>query len=261
MVSKQKDIERFYLEEFFKILGITPKSIKPFEAPDFIVNIKDKKIGVEVTEYHSNLKGEKNVPRRAVEEEWISLQKQIMGEIDNRVELKNKLGIVYFKKLELPRKSEYNIFIKELTEFSIHAVKFGLEEVKPDSNHPTLEKYLKKLIVKDVDCYISWDWNYNASFIGLTESDLLRVVKSKVVNYKDSEMVNLWLLIACGHRLSQTMPLRIDHKLKSFAQLDSVLQNSKYDNVYILQYVFGVIYEWPAWRKIGKEKLTPTIYS
>jgi hypothetical protein len=71
-MSDKKKIERFYLDEFFKILGEIPEDVKAGEAPDFIVKLRQLTIGVEVTEFHSGLKREKDnprkdIPRRAVE--------------------------------------------------------------------------------------------------------------------------------------------------------------------------------------------------
>jgi len=66
-MNDKKAIERYYLDEFFKLLGETPENIQNSEAPDFIVNLNELKIGIALTEFYSDLKGEKELPRRLVE--------------------------------------------------------------------------------------------------------------------------------------------------------------------------------------------------
>jgi hypothetical protein len=39
-MSDKKKIERFYLDEFFKILSKTPDEVQQGEAPDFIVKLR-----------------------------------------------------------------------------------------------------------------------------------------------------------------------------------------------------------------------------
>jgi len=259
VVNKQKDIERFYLDEFFKIFGNTPEIIESSEAPDFTVRFGGKKFGIEVTEYHSALKDKKDIPRRAIEEGWQILQKLIMEEVEKYYELKNTHGILFFKDLELPTKSQYKSFVSEIIELSLESVKTDRTKIEPDLRHPILKKYLIKFEIRKVGIYITWDWNKNASFIGLEEDGLINVIKPKLLNYKDSAIDELWLLVISGHRLSQTMPMRIEYELRSYYKLNKLLQESEYKKVYIFKYMFGVIYEWPGWQKIGREKLHHTI--
>ena len=44
-----KKLERFYLEEFIKCINITPTSIKDSESPDFLLQINNEIIGIELT--------------------------------------------------------------------------------------------------------------------------------------------------------------------------------------------------------------------
>ena len=88
----------------------------------------------------------------------------------------------------------------------------------------------------------------------------MNVIKPKLVNYRNENFQELWLLVASGTRLSQTMPLRLSYKLRAFHRLEETLKGSHYDKVYIFQYQLGVVYEWPGWRKIGKERLIQTAH-
>jgi len=236
--------------------------VKKGESPDFIVKLRHLTIGLEVTEFHSDLKGEKERPRRAVEEAWASLQEVIMEKIVNYKKLEDTNGTLFFKKLELPPTREYKDFVIELVQLSLEMIKANREEISPRSNYPLLNKYLNKFHLKKVGCYITWEWNYNAASIGLTESELVDTIQPKLVKAKSyirKDIDGLWLLIVSGLRLSQTMPVHLSNKLLSYKKLDYLLSQSIYEKVYIYQYMIGVIYEWPNWVKIGKEQLYPTI--
>ena len=100
------------------MLEIEPDYIEANEAPDCKVKLDKKTIGIEITGYHSNLKGVKNRPRRQIEEEWLMLQKKIRSEVDKAEYLENTNGILSFKKLELPSKKEHADFIGKLREFN-----------------------------------------------------------------------------------------------------------------------------------------------
>jgi hypothetical protein len=261
-MSNKKKIERFYLNEFFKILGETAEDVKAGEAPDFIVKLRHSKIGIEVTEFHSDLKGEQDRPRRAVEEAWTSLQRVIMEKIGKYKELEDTSGTLFFKKLELPPTPKYKDFVIELVQLSLEMIETNREEISPKSNYPLLNKYLDKFHLKKVGCYITWEWNHNASSIGLTESELVDTIQPKLVkaeSYIKKNIDVLWLLVVSGSRLSQTMPVHLANKLLSFKNLDYLLSRSVFDKIYIYQYMVGVIYEWPNWAKIGIEQLHPTI--
>lgn len=261
-MNDKKKIERFYLKEFFKLLGETPENIQDGEAPDFIINLHQLEIGIEITEFHSDLKGEKARPRRLVEEAWTSLQKMIMVEVERYNELRNMNGLLSFKNLEIPRNSDHKLFIDELVQLSLEMIKTGCQKIAPGINYPLLNKYLKKFYLEKVNCYITWEWNYNVSFIGLSESELINTVKPKIdraEDYLKRHIDELWLIVVSGVRLSQTMPVHLTAKFNSFNKLDRLLLGSNYNNVFVYQYQIGVIYKWPNWVKIGKEQLYPTI--
>ena len=261
-MNDKKEFERYYLKEFFKLLNETPENIQDSESPDFIVNIHQLEIGIEITEFHSDLKGEKGWPRRLVEEAWASLQKKIMTEVEKYEELKNMKGLLSFENVEIPRNSEQKSFIDELIQVSLEMFKTGQQKISPGINYPLLNKYLKKFCLEKVNCYITWEWNHNASFIGLSERELINTVKSKIDRAKDylkRHVDELWLIVVSDVRLSQAMPVDLIAKLNTFNKLDRLLLGSNYKNVFLYQYQIGVIYKWPNWSKIGGEQLYPTI--
>lgn len=258
-MKNKKDLERFYLDEFFEVLKSTPEDVQEGEAPDFVIRLKNRRIGVEVTEYHSSDKGEKGRPRRVIEEAWAELQQKIMGEVRKHSELKQTIGWLGFSKLGLPSKLEYQQFIDELIRLSHKMVRSGGEESKPGPEYPMLNKYLRKFCLRKIGCYISWEWSHTAASIGLSEEELINAIKPKLVNYGDASFDELWLLVASGVRLSQTMPVHLSYLLPEFQELGNMLRKSDYDKVYIFQYQLSVAYTWPGWVKVGKERLIPTI--
>lgn len=255
MCSSKKCRERFYLNKFLALLGITPDDVKEGESPDFIVSFKDRKVGIEVTEYHSSSKGEKDRPRRAIEEDWRCLQKEIMAELKKNNELENTLGLIYFKKLELPNRLEHKKFIVELVQFAIEIVKAGIMEKNPGETYPLLSKYIRKLYVQKVGIYVTWEWNYNVASVGLTEDEFIAAIKSKLIsNYSDSQFDELLLLIVSGHRLSQAMGIHLLYNLNNYKKLEDDLRKSFFNRVFIYQYMFDFIYEWPGWiQRVGKD--------
>ena len=179
-MSKKKENERFYLDKFLTLLGKVPDEIKSGESPDFIVILQQKKIGIELTNFHSNSKGEYGRPRREIEEAWVALQGTIMGEVEKCNELRETNGLLFFKKLGLPPKSKHREFTDELIKLSLEMINSGYKEIKPGANYPILNKYLKKFYLEKVGCYITWEWNYNVSSVGITEEELINASKSKI---------------------------------------------------------------------------------
>jgi len=262
MKDKKKRLERFYLDEFLKLLGVVPDNIQEIESPDFILDINKIRIGVELTEFHSDSKGEHGQPRRLIEESWKSLQQSIMDSVRKNGELDKTCGFLNFRVLDLPPKSKYDSFIKELILLSLDMIKTNIQRTKPGPNFPLLRKYLKEFELKKTNIRISWEWNYIADSIGLTEPELINAIQPKIErssDYKEKGFDELWLLIVSGSYLSQTMPTHLGDILQSFDMADGLLKESFFKKVYIYQYMLRVIYEWPDWLQIGEERFYPTI--
>ena len=262
--NRKKNTECSYVHRAFALLSLQPTLFVCGESPDFVIGFDGKKIGVEVTYFHSSAKGADGRPRRAVEEEWNRLQSQIMSEIDKLPEMNDIFGSLQFHALDVPTRRQHEQFVQELLSLSQCMIANGSLEKAPDeNNYPLLSRYIKKLTLERVGCYITWEWNHNAAFVGLDEEELIETITPKIVrtgNYlKKDKFDELWLLIVSEHRLSQTIPLRLLDKLNSFGTLNNELQESNFAKVFLYQYQFDIVYEWPGWKKIGKEKLIPTI--
>lgn len=50
MDSAKKQHERFLLDRFLELQGISPTSVQPREAPDFLIGLEGRDVGIEVTE-------------------------------------------------------------------------------------------------------------------------------------------------------------------------------------------------------------------
>jgi len=50
MDSAKKQHERFLLDRFLELQGISPTSVEPRDPPDFLIDLEGRKIGIEVTE-------------------------------------------------------------------------------------------------------------------------------------------------------------------------------------------------------------------
>jgi hypothetical protein len=185
-----------------------------------------------------------------------------MEAVEEHKELEETNGYLSFKELELPATSEYRQFVSELIKLSLEMIASDRKEIKPGTNYPLLNKYLAKFCLEKVGCYITWEWNYNFAWVGLTEVELIDAIRTKIekiVNYKQKDLDELWLLIISGHRLSQDMGRLLEYKLNTYSHLNSVLKKSGYSKAYTYQYMLNVIYQWPGWTKIGTEDLIPTI--
>jgi hypothetical protein len=254
MNNKKKEEERFYLNKFLALMDISPLHIEDGESPDFLVKLKESQIGVEVTKYHSGIKGEKGRPRRAIEEDWAYLQKKIMAEVKQHKELENTNGLIFFKRLELPSRSEHTKFINELVQFALEMIQNNIIEAEPKANYQLLMNYVKNMFIKNSGCYITWDWNHNVSSIGLSEAELIDAIKAKLVaNYSESKFDELWLLIYSGDRLSQAMGIHLLYELNNYRSLEEMLRKSCFNKIFIFRYMFDSIYKWPEWIKIKGE--------
>ncbi len=255
-MDEKKKIECFYLEKFLTLSGMAPFRIICGESPDFTVAFERRKIAVEVTEFHFDGKGRKGSRRRAMEENWSSLQEMIMGKVKECNELKDTHGLLFFKKREVPPRRAHGKFSDELVKLSREMINSDCREIRPVQNYPLLSKYLKKFRLQKCGCYMTWEWNHNVLAIGVTQRMLIKTVKSKVVaDYKGKDVDEVWLLIISGFRLSQALGIHLSNKLNTFNRLNSLLRKSGYSKVYLYQYMLDVLYQWPGWVKIGRESL------
>jgi len=258
-MDNKKREELFYLEPFLELYGVSPTKITlDVESPDFIINYSDKKIGIELTEYHSLIETSGH-SRREVESNWEKLQ----GEIYEKVKLDKELvGIcvsIFFRKIFLPSRREILAFIDELINCTKAFIIKDKKSVLVPEKYKILNKYVDEIDIYKIGgkSHPRWNSNLNVGFIGLTEEGLLSIIESKinkVERYRLRGLNELWLLVIFGHRISQSVPPRLKYKLEEFKTLNSILRKSSYNYVFLFLYMYDVIYRWPNWIKYGKGK-------
>lgn len=245
----QRKRECFYLDKFLSALLMTPESIeRGANPPDFIVTQGKKQIALEVTEFHSDAIGPEGHPRRLIEQEWTKLQQLIERERKHYPDLNNISGLLFFKKLLVPSRVESPQFVKELLDFSADSLNSFTGKVGDFSSFGTnfslLRKYLKRLHLAIVDCYITWEWNHSASSVGLNDSEMKKTISRKLGIPRPKGVSENWLLIVSGHQLSQSMGLPDVENLNAFQETNEALKNGSYDKVFIFQYMFDRVLRW-----------------
>lgn len=259
----KKRVERCYLENFLKLLGKTPDQIECGESPDFVVTLRGKRIGIEVTEYHSGLRGAGCRPRRAFEEEGDLLYQNISEEAKKYPELEGIGGSFSFKNLGVPPKSKHQEFIFQVIQLTREKAQDVIHKnslkIEPNERFSLLKQYVKKLLLYNTGLPFHPHWGgIDVSFIAMNEDEFIAAIQPKINKsraYREKMIkkgINkLWLLIVSGWSPSQTMPPleHLEYKLKSFDRLNDALKTSEYNKVYLYQYMSDAIYEWPEWKR------------
>jgi len=256
-VDNKKKKELFYLEPFLELYGVSPTKITlNVESPDFIIDYSGKKIGIELTEYHS-LQEVSGHSRREVESNW----ERIQGEIYEKIKLDKELtGIcvsIFFRKVFLPSRRESLPFIDELINCTKVFIMKGKKSVLVPEKYKILSKYVDEIDIYKIggNSHLRWDSNLNVGFIGIKEEELIETITPKIKKaeeYFQKELDELWLLIAFGHLISQTVQPRLKFKLEGFKALNSIINKSNYKYIFLYLHMFNVIYRWPNWEKFGK---------
>ncbi|MCK4829223.1 hypothetical protein KA005_76575 [bacterium] len=255
--QKQKDEELLYLEQFFKTMKIKPEHIKRGEdPPDFYMVYQSNKIAIEVTEYHSMRKGPGDHAWRAVEEEWQRIRELFIKERKRYPKLDDVHGFLSFRELKMPPANKHGQFVTELLEFGISQYKTLTEEISSfdsfPSNYPLLNKYLKKIHLQNVNCYMTWDRD-SATFVGITEKELEKCVSKKLKNPRPQQISENWLLIVSGSAMSQQIGLTPCKIFNDFVSLNSRLEKSSFDKIFFFQYVCGRVLCWSQnkqWKEV-----------
>jgi len=251
--------ELVYLEEFLKVYGINPIKINfDIESPDFIINYSGKKIGIELTEYYS-LQEVSGHSRREVESIWKRIQDEIYKKIKLDKELMGVRTLIFLKKVLLPSRGEIPLFIDELIDCTKELIVEGKKSVLVPEKYKILNKYVDEIDICKIggNSHLIWNSNLNVGFVGIKEEELIKTIIPKIKKTKKyflKKLDELWLLIAFGPLISQTVQPRLKYKLEEFKTLNSIIGKSSYNNIFLYLYLYDVIYRWPNWIKFGKGK-------
>lgn len=246
--------EWYYLNQFLDILPIPIKDIKKCVFPDFIAQVNEQKIGIEITEFHTGPSEKTNILRSEVEAAWDKLQKQIMEEVKSYTELNHTVGILFFREVKLPTSREYKSFVSELIQLSLSMRRLGYREKEPPKAYPYLNTYLESFHLNEVNSNINWEWSHSVGTVGLIENELQNIVENKLKKEKKyaEKDYEPWLLIISGSKLSQAMGLLTTEQLNSFTVLNKRIQDSQVKRVFIYQIMHDRVFEWPEWKQVNK---------
>jgi hypothetical protein len=258
-MDDKKRKELFYLKPFLKLYGISPIKITlNVESPDFIIDYSGKKIGIELTEYHSllNILGHS---RREVEGNCEKLQGEIYEKIKLDKELMGISVLIFLRKVYLPSRKDIPTFINDLINCTKELILESKKSILVLEKYKILSKYVDQIDIYkiEVNSHLKWESNLNVGSVGLTEEGLISIIESKinkVERYRLRGVNELWLLVVFGHRISQSIPPRLKYKLEEFRILNSILSKSSYNYVFLYLYMYDVIYRWPNWIKFGEGK-------
>ena len=247
----KKEDERRVLERVLAALGETPASEpQAGEAPDFILQLRGQSVGVEMTTYSSEEVIEGKVKRRAAESEWESLRAAAQHFWNQQTDVRAISVGVMFKGL-VPHHGEHQGFVQEVATF----VRQHFNELKPEqtdffpsSSSPLMHRYLERLFLR-TDSHGEWYSNFLGGYVARPNDNNIPDNVEAKSKKKFRPTNELWLVIHCGTRMSETM-LELDgvEDFRSIVGLD----RSKFDRIFVLTYM-GT-YEWARttgdWRQL-----------
>ena len=238
----QKASERPTLDTVLNALGLRPDA-EPVEgeAPDFVVTLSGRRIGVEVTMYRSGNTLEGGSERRQAEAEWAKLLSASHAFRSARPELLDvNVGLMF--KGTVPPRRLHAAFMEEVAAF----IRAHRDDLKPsdidyrqwDFSTPLMCDYLQIICLR-TDRHAVWHTNLAAGFVATpatsTVADIVAAKSGKQFRLTDE----LWLAIQCSPLISETLL-----PIEGVADFDSVppLDGFLFSRVFVLTYL-GV-YHW-----------------
>lgn len=248
MRRSQQEEERFCLDRFLEGLETPAERIeRGADPPDFVLSIAGRRVAVEVTGFHSAATGDGGHARRAVEEEWDALRETISNARPEHPELDSLDCQLMFKGLLVPRRRDHVRFAEELivlVQGLAGQVTKARTVFRNLEGFALLGKYLRGVVLSRPGCYMTWDWDKNAAFVGMNEAELSRTVSPKLQRPRPRDVDENWLLVVSGHRLSQSMGVPHIEQFRAYVCLNKALANGPYDAVYVFEYMLSRILRW-----------------
>lgn len=237
---EQKREERAAVEQYLQATGFEGEVEDGADPPDFILTTDHKKVALEVTGYHQPLKTSEGHTRREVEAAWTEVRKYVVSYRERNSAL-GKLSVrLEFLRLSVPRTKEIASFVEAVTA-EIVSNRAAINEktyrvLIEESDAPILKKYLKCIRVREVDCYMEWDWNHDFAGVGTSDDEMMLAIGKKLTDYRRPEGVdeNHLIVAGWGGHLSQVAAPMHEQELASFKNLNQALEASAFDCVAIL---------------------------
>jgi hypothetical protein len=248
----QKQDESRTLRTILDAIGLRPNSDPEYgEAPDFIIDVAGRRIGIEVTLFNRGTMTQ-DVPMRAVESEWERLYETAEKARKKSDDFRNlNVGVMFRDKV--PPRKEHTHFIKEVFDFArAHRTRLSnrtMEFWPWDFQSPLLRTYLQTLYLR-IDPYAQWFSNVTAGWVGRPDGAISAIVAEKSrKTYRSTD--ELWLAIQCTHRISETISDLMG--VEDYVAVPS-FADCIFSRVFVL--TFTGHYEWNStsgWRALARE--------
>ncbi|HXZ02778.1 MAG TPA: hypothetical protein VEI03_22505 [Stellaceae bacterium] len=247
----KKDMERCTLDTLLATLGIAPDSVAAAEAPDFVVSVAGQTIGVEVTMYQSGVAAVPGIRRRQVEAEWEALSRASRAFVEINSDLRNMNIGLMFKDI-LPGRAEHQAFMVEVADF-VRASEVGGQNRRfwsPQFTSPLMSRYLREIDLRKHDI-AEWYSNISSGFVGRPDASFAEIVADKSAKHF-RPVDNLWLVIQCSHRPSETMlPINGAEDFDIVPGLANTLARTPFTRVYALTAIGMFLWELSTgWRDV-----------
>jgi hypothetical protein len=258
--ADQKINERRTLDAVLTALGLhSDQDPEAGEAPDFMVPLAGRRIGVEVTTYRSGATVEDGTGRRAVESEWDRLKVASDQFRSEHPELHNiNVGLMFSG--SVPPRRQHAAFMEEIATFIRgHADELKSHDTEywpPSFSTPLMCSYLRTLYLRR-DRFAVWHSNLAGGFIARPDFTIADIVAEKSrKQYRQAD--ELWLAVQCSTRISEMVS-----DILGVEDFDAVpsLEAYLFSRVFVL--AFTGAYQWKrgeGWQKLtGENRQGPSL--
>ena len=287
-LENKKIEEYYYLQKTLEICNIETSDIHSSESPDFEISVQGKKIGIEITEYHSDA-SKRGSELRKTEKYDNVIENEINKQVRQHDDLKGILCAYVFQNNKRPEKrKELPQFAREFIECVRKAISNGsFENITKDFNtienfnsFPLVKNYLQYIVQDKLegrryehlhDKFLTWTQPWEVGTLDVMEKNLINVIKpkiGKVKNYLNKSLDEIWLIVGFRVSPSQLVLLigsvddklqirSVDDELHNFKELENILKESGFNKIYLCFYGEEIVYEWPRWKKYPQTKKGP----
>ena len=249
--EQEKDLEeQFYLNHFLSCSGIKIESnergpkIDGNYYPDFIGILGSKKIGIELTNFHS-LPKDGNICPREIEEAEKRINDYLMGHYKNDPKFLKIRGVISLIK-ENRLIYDWKNVAEEIINY-IHGEDTLLKLNDTRSfpcKYPYLNKYVGRLSFYKDEGGLSL---LDGGWAGLHRSELDTTLDKKLSKPRPDDLSEFWLLIVSGGNNSEQMGIITMQTFKGedFKYINQRLEEQPiYDKVFIYQYMYNSVFMW-----------------
>jgi hypothetical protein len=238
MREQQKAAERGIAEQYLAVRAIRGGLLLPgSEPPDFVLELGNERIGLEVTEYHDPTPTPSGHTRRVVEAEWEALREVVVAYREQHPELDDLSVILTFPMLAVPPRRDHQAFVAAVSAL-VTANRDRISERWTDllvagDQPPVLRNFLSRIAVRRARSYLEWDWNHMVAGIGTNEHELLANIRPKLGYIAPDGLTSSRLIVAGGWRHSEIVAAWTAEQLNGFHQLNAALQAGPFEELAI----------------------------